>query len=139
MKRVINILSGDSTNKRFVRFLLVGLANTAFGYLVFAVFVLVGFPSQPALALAFFVGVIWNYWTHARLVFGQGGASRLPPYAAAYVAIWAFNALALAAAERADVPALLAQAVLAPVAAVLSFFLIARVLTGQFPIFGNKG
>ncbi len=129
-------LSGDSDKKRFVRFVLVGLVNTAVGYLIFAAFVLVGIPSQPALAGAFVLGVIWNYWTHARIVFGQGGVSRLPFYGLAYLGIWALNAIALGAAQSAGIHPLAAQAALAPVAAVLSFFLIARVLTGKYPIFG---
>jgi putative flippase GtrA len=132
------ILSGQGSGHQFIRFLLVGLINTGVGYLLFALFVLVGLSSQMALGFAFVLGVIWNFWTHARLVFGRAGLSRLPAYAASYVAIWGFNALALALAERAAIPPLWAQAFLAPVAAVLSFFLIARVLTGRFPIFGAR-
>lgn len=49
------------------------------------------------------------------------------------MAVWGLNALILAAAQRVGVGPLLAQAGLAPLAAVLSFFLIARVLTGSFP------
>lgn len=130
-------LAGGSDSKRFVRFVLVGLLNTAVGYLLFAVFVLVGIPPQPALAGAFVLGVIWNYWAHARLVFGRGGLSHLPAYGLAYLGIWGLNATALAAAQNMGITALLAQAILAPVAAVLSFFLIARVLTGKFPVFGG--
>ena len=129
-------MSGHGTKARFVRFVLVGLGNTAFGYAVFAGFVLLGMGSQAALALAFVLGVAWNYWMHARLVFGTGGYGKVPGYVAAYVAIWGGNALALRMAENLGLSALLAQALLAPAAAVLSFFLIARVLTGRFPIFG---
>ena len=138
MTGLMQRFTGDSDKMRFVRFVLIGLVNTLVGYLIFVVFVVVGIPAQPALAAAFVLGVLWNYWTHARFVFGQGEVSRLPVYGLAYFGIWAFNALALAGAQRAGLHPLMAQAALAPVAAVLSFFLIARVLTGRFPVFGKK-
>ena len=118
---------------QFVRFLLVGVLNTAVGYLIFAGFLLVSVPTQMSLALAFLLGVIWNFWTHARMVFGQGGMSKLPAYMGVYICIWAFNALALRGAEAASISPLVAQAILAPIAAVLSFIFIGRVLTGSFP------
>ncbi|PHQ97167.1 MAG: hypothetical protein COB40_05550 [Marinosulfonomonas sp.] len=138
MTGLMQRFTGDSDKMRFVRFVLIGLVNTLVGYLIFVVFVVVGIPAQPALAAAFVLGVLWNYWTHARFVFGRGEVSRLPVYGLVYFGIWAFNALALAGAQRAGLYPLMAQAALAPVAAVLSFFLIARVLTGRFPVFGKK-
>ncbi len=133
-----DLLTSHGDFARFVRFLIVGLGNTAVGYLVFAGFVLVGLPSQPALAGAFVLGVAWNYWTHARLVFGQGGLSRLPGYVAAYLAIWAANALALAGLEQLGLSPLAAQALLTPVAAVASFLLVAKALTGRFPLGSHR-
>ncbi len=138
MTGLMQRFTGDSDKMRFVRFVLIGLVNTLVGYLIFVAFVLVGVPAQPALAGAFMLGVLWNYWTHARFVFGQGGVSRLPFYGLVYLGIWAFNALALAGAQWAGLHPLVAQAALAPIAAVLSFFLIARVLTGTFPLLGKK-
>lgn len=126
-----------ASRQQFVRFILVGLGNTAIGYLLFAGFVQLGVPSQPALALAFTLGVIWNFWAHARFVFGQGGFAKLPAYVGVYLAIWAGNALALKGAEGIGLPPLIAQALLAPIAAVLSFVFIARVLTGAYPFLGK--
>ena len=96
-----------------------------------------GLSAQPALAIAFVIGVIWNYFTHARFVFDNKGLSKMPIYALAYVVVYGFNAVSLAAAQGMGLGPLTAQAILAPVAAVLSFFLISRVLTGQFPVFGG--
>lgn len=127
----------DETLRRFVRFILIGVVNTVFGYTVFSILVLLGVPPQPALILAFTIGVIWNYWTHARLVFHQRGLRQLPAYGLCYVLIYVLNSLALEAALRAGIGPLIAQAVLAPIAAVLSFFMISRVLTGRFPVFGK--
>ncbi len=131
-------LQKTDTKGQFVRFILVGLANTAVGYLIFAALVLLGLTPQPALALAFVLGVMWNFWAHARLVFGQGGLGKFPAYAGVYLVIYGLNALALKQAILLGITPLLAQAILAPAAAVLSFLFIARVLTGTFPIFGKK-
>ncbi len=138
MTGMISRLSADETFRRFVKFIIVGVLNTLFGYAVFAMLVILNVPPQPALALAFAIGVVWNYWTHARLVFGQKGLSRLPAYAASYLFIYGLNSGGLALTLRAGSSPLMAQAVLAPVAAVISFFVISKVLTGKFPIFCQK-
>ena len=88
----------EGQGRRFLRFVAVGIVNTAFGYGVYAALVLLGLPPQPALALAFAVGVVWNYATHARFVFGTEGYRRLVPYAAVYLGLYLLNAVALARA-----------------------------------------
>jgi putative flippase GtrA len=123
---------------KFLRFLAVGVLNTAVGYGLYAVLVLAGLGPQAALALAFALGVLWNYGTHARLVFGTGGYRRLPAYAVAYLAIYAVNAFGLSRAIAAGVHPLVAQLVLALVMAGLSFVLISVVLTGT-PPFSRRG
>lgn len=117
----------------FLRFVVVGVLNTAFGYAVYALLTLVGLAPQAALAIAFALGVVWNYFTHARLVFATRGVSRLPPYVLAYLGIYALNAAGLEALIRAGVPPVLAQGALVLPAAVLAFVAIGRVLTGRYP------
>ncbi len=123
--------AGDS--KRFVRFLAVGVLNTAFGYVLYALLIWLGLAPQPALALSFAIGVLWNYLTHARLVFDQGGYQRLLPYVGAYGFIYLINAAALQAALSAGLAPLVAQALLVLPMATLAFILISRVLTGRLP------
>ena len=136
--RALRVFSGHGHFARFLRFLIAGAVNTAVGYAIFAALVLLGLGAQAALALAFVLGVLWNYVSHARFVFGQGGARRLPAYGAAYLLLWALNALALRGLEAAGWSPLAAQGLITPFAAVLSFFLIARVLTGAFPAPGRR-
>lgn len=138
MKVLLNKLIIDETMRQFVGFILIGVVNTIFGFAMYALLVLVGVPPQPALAIAFIIGVIWNFWTHARFVFDNTGLGKLPAYALCYVAVYAFNSFTLGLALSNGIGPLLAQAILAPFAAVLSFFLISRVLTGRFPLFGGK-
>jgi putative flippase GtrA len=126
-------MTGGGDHARFLRFLAVGLLNTGFGYALYALLVWVGLSPQPALALSFAAGVMWNYMTHARLVFDQAGFRRLLPYVGAYLAIYLVNAAALQIALRAGLAPLLAQALLVLPMAALAFMLISRVLTGRLP------
>lgn len=112
----------------FLRFLAVGVVNTAFGYGVYAVGIMAGLPAQAALALQFLLGALWNYRLHARLVFAVEGWDRLPAYVGAYLLIWALNAAALRALLAGGMGALAAQALILPVTVALSWWLIGRVM-----------
>jgi putative flippase GtrA len=130
-------LARDEAVRRFGRFLLVGLGNTAVGYALYAALLLAGMGPQASLALSFAIGVAWNFWTHARLVFGTRGLSRLPRYVGAYLLVWAGNALVLAWLTSAGVPPLAAQALVLPFAAVAAFVLVGLALTGRLPLPGR--
>ena len=131
-------MKGDGV--RFVKFLAVGVLNTAFGLGLYWLFLWLGLWPQPALALAFAFGVMWNYLTHARLVFGTVGLGRLAPYVAAYLALYGLNALSLRALLASGVGAYAAQAILVLPMAAIAFVLISYVLTGRLPLTGaSKG
>lgn len=130
---MIRALSARPDLWRFVKFLAVGVLNTAFGFAAYAVLLWLGLAPQPALAASYVLGVLWNYATHARLVFGARGYRRLPRYAAAYTLLYGLNALALGGLLRAGLPALGAQAALVLPMAMLAFVLISAVLTGALP------
>jgi putative flippase GtrA len=124
---------------RLVKFLVVGVLNTAFGFLAYAFFLrLVGLPWQWALILSYACGVLWNFGTHGRIVFGTEGFRRLPLYILAYAAIFLINKAALKAAIAAGLSELWSQAVLVLPMAVVAFFLVSLALTGSLP-FGGKG
>ena len=137
MKARAAALARDEAVSRFGRFLVVGLGNTAVGYALYAALLLAGMGAQASLALSFALGVAWNFWTHARLVFGTRGLSRLPWYVLAYLLVWAGNALALAGLTSAGVPALAAQALVLPFAAAAAFLLVGLALTGRLPLPGR--
>ncbi len=117
--------------RKFGRFVVVGLLNTAFGYSVYALLLWLGMSAQPALVIAFSIGVLWNYMTTARLVFRVSDNRRLPAYIVSYLVIYLANALALEAALAWGADPFLAQAVLTPFFAVISFILLSWVFRGQ--------
>ena len=52
-----------------MRFLATGVLNAAFGYGLYAIFVLLGVPYLLALALATAIGICFNFVTFGRLAF----------------------------------------------------------------------
>lgn len=123
---------------RFVKFLVVGVFNTAFGVAVYELLVFFGMAPQPALALAYFIGIIWNYFTHGKIVFENQGFGKFPAYLGTYLLIYLVNAAGLQLLLNAGVSKYLAQPILAAIVAVPTFFLISYVLTGKWPFFGDK-
>lgn len=112
----------------FLRFLAVGVVNTAFGYGVYALAVLAGLPAQAALIVQFVLGALWNYSLHARLVFAVRGWGRMPLYIGAYLLIYLLNAAALHSLMALGLGALLAQALIMPATVIASWLLVGRVM-----------
>ncbi|OWT74951.1 MULTISPECIES: GtrA family protein [unclassified Achromobacter] len=83
---------------KLARFFGVGLLNTLFGYLVYAVLVLVHTPPLLALLLGTICGVIFNYFSIGRLVFrNRGGWATFIRFICAYAIVYVVNAALLKA------------------------------------------
>jgi putative flippase GtrA len=106
-------------SRQFVRFLVVGVLNTAVGYGLFAFFVILGLHYGIAAALSTVLGVLFNFHTIGRLVFESRDRSLLLRFAAVYATTYVLNVGALRALEATRQPVLVVQAGLAfPMAAV---------------------
>lgn len=104
-----------------IRFGLAGIANTLFGYGVFASLILLGCPPFLALLLANIAGVAWNFHTSKRFVFRNGGHGRIWRFVALYLALLVINWLALRLLHNFGLTELLAQALLVGPLAVVSY------------------
>jgi putative flippase GtrA len=83
-------------NQRMLRFVGVGLLNTAFGYSVYAFLVFAGIPYLIALSIATVAGVIFNYFSFGRMVFrAPGGSVVFVKFIAAYAVLYLANAALL--------------------------------------------
>ena len=102
-----------------LRFGVVGLLNTAFGYAVFAVLVLAGIWSGAALVASTTAGVAFNFQTSRRLVFRSRG--RLLRFVGLYCAVLALNWSALRALHWTGLNDLRSQALLVLPLAAISF------------------
>ena len=108
---------------QFVRFLVVGVFNTVFGYGLFALFIWFGLAYPVAIALATILGVLFNFQTTGRMVFGNSRAALLWRFAAVYGIIYLLNVAAVALLLHAGINVYLANALaIAPLVAV-SFIL----------------
>ncbi len=78
-------------SRRFIAFCLVGGLNTAFGYSVYAALLYAGLRHAWALLIATCAGVVFNFFSTGRLVFGNRDGSRLPRFVAVYAIVYVFN------------------------------------------------
>lgn len=108
---------------RLVRFLVVGLLNTIFGYALYLVGIFLGAAPGVALAVATIIGAVFNYFSTGSLVFANSGVRRLPLFLAAYLVIYLGNVAALHALISAGSSASLAQGILLPLVAASSFII----------------
>ena len=115
----------NGRNYQFLRFLLVGCLNAAFGQAVFIVLVLGGLQDLIALLLATVAGALFNYATAKRMVFQKSGTARWRRFTLCYAFTYGLNAwlLRLSSAFISPIPA---QLLLAFPIALLTFGLMRR-------------
>lgn len=109
-----------------LRFLLVGVLNTAFGYLLFALLLALGLKVPLALLLATVGGVLFNFQTIGRLVFrSDAPLRRLARFVTVYAATYVLNLALLDTLERTlSLPPLWAQLLCIPAVVTFSFLLL---------------
>ncbi len=91
----------NERNQRMLKFLVVGLLNTAFGYSIYALLVFIELPYLIALFLATVAGVIFNYFSIGRMVFkARGGWAAFGKFIAAYAIVYLVNAALLSVATH---------------------------------------
>jgi putative flippase GtrA len=106
-----------------MKFLAVGVLNTAFGYGVFALLIFAGVRPMPSLAITYVVGVTFNFITTGRFVFDHPHRSALLRFIAAYVVVFLINAGLYEILSASGVTPLVAQAICVPIMAIVAFFL----------------
>ena len=117
---------------RILRFVAVGLLNTAVGYGIFFALIHIGMPAELALLVATVIGVAFNFFTNRQLVFAGRGLQRLPRFLVVYAVSYGLNALLLrATGERGYDPAYV-QLVALP------FIVCATYLAMRFYVFPEK-
>lgn len=110
--------------RQFVVFVLVGGLNTAVGYGLFAAFLFLGLHYGVAALLSTVLGVLFNFQTIGRLVFGSRDPSLVLRFVAVYAFTYLLNVGALWAFHRPDRAGVLAvQAGLALPVALVAFLL----------------
>jgi putative flippase GtrA len=88
---------------RFLKFLLVGVLNTIFGYGVFALSVYAGMDYRYAVLLSTILGVLFNFKTIGTLVFGSKNNKLIFRFICVYVVIYLLNVEVLRLADSIQV------------------------------------
>ena len=104
-----------------VRFIAVGVLNTAFSYLLYAGLVLSHIDYRLALTICSAVTIVWNFNTTGRLVFGNRRQALIFKFVIGYGGIYLINLGLLVLLARLGIGELARQALALPVVVVCSF------------------
>jgi putative flippase GtrA len=110
--------------RQLVRFVLIGVLNTAFGFAIYAIATFGGLSPALALACSLVCGVVFNFFTTGRLVFGRRAASTFPKFVAAYIAVYVVNLVLLSWIISLGFDQLVAQAIALPPTVAFTFVLM---------------
>lgn len=113
---------------RFLLFLLVGGLNTAFGYGAFALLYALGLHYAAAAALSTIAGILFNFQTTGRIVFGSRDPALLFRFVAVYAITYVVNVGLLRLTEGGPLGIVAIQAILLLPMAALSFVLQRRLV-----------
>ncbi len=111
---------------QFIRFLAVGVLNTAFGYGAFCLLLYLGLHYSLASLGSIVLGVLFSFQTTGRLVFGSTDQRLILRYVAGWGVVYAFSVACLAGFDAAGVNLYLANALLIPAVAVFSYLVNLR-------------
>lgn len=111
------------TDLLFIKFILVGILNTIFGYCVFALLLYLGLHYSFAVVLSTILGILFNFKTTGCLVFKNKENKLIFKFFAVYAIICSINILLLRTAEVFHVNLYLAGFVSTGLMAILSFIL----------------
>jgi putative flippase GtrA len=108
---------------QFVRFVLVGAANTGFNILVYWAFLWIGLAVPLASLASLIVGILINFTTQSRFVFDNRNPWKLLPYFVVWAILYAFNLGLIWLLMRFGLDAYLAGMLSTPMTVLLSYFL----------------
>ena len=106
---------------RLGRFVFAGLLNTTFGFLIYAVLVLMGFPVWATVALSMLGALAFNYLTYGGIVFKDLSWRNFPRFMLFYVCLAGLNTISLHVMASLSLGPFLSQAVLVAPLAVISY------------------
>ena len=122
MFKALSRLAAALSENGVFRFGCIGALNTAFGYLVFATCVLLNTPPWLALAIAYTLGILFNFISYGRLVFMSSLKGRFLPYLVVYCVLYGINVTCLSILLSIGVSVLASQLIMVSLLAIISFF-----------------
>ncbi len=110
-------------SRPFAKFVLVGVLNTAFAYLLFALLIFVGLHYVVATTVGTILSILFNFKSTGRLVFGSRDNRLVFRFFAVYGVNYLFGVAGLWAFNAAGVNMYLAGALMLPPAAVVAYLM----------------
>lgn len=107
----------------FIKFILVGILNTAFGYFVFAALLYFGLHYTLAVVLSTIAGVLFNFKTTGKLVFKNNNNKLIFKFVAVYALTCIIGIIVLRLAELVNVNLYFAGMVSTGICAIIAFIL----------------
>ncbi len=117
-RRIASLFSAQ-----FLRFVVVGTANTAFNYLVYCAMLWVGLPLPLASLGSLVVGILINFTTQSRFVFDNNDPWKILPYVGVWASLYVFNLGLIWSLMHFGLNAYVAGLLSTPCTVLLSFFL----------------
>jgi len=78
-------------NNKFIKFILVGILNTIVGYSLFALFLFLNVHYSLAVLFSTILGVLFNFKTIGKLVFGSHDNRLIFKFILVYIVIYLLN------------------------------------------------
>ena len=110
-------------NKQFIRFLIIGVVNTIFGYSIYALFIFAGLHYTLAALLSTILGVLFNFKTTGVFVFKNKRNILIFKFIGVYSFLYLINIAFLKVFNMLQMNMYLAGAILIVPSAILSFIL----------------
>lgn len=129
-QRVWSEMSELNWFNQFFRFVVIGGVNTVVGYLIFAFFVFVGFHYSIASLFATILGVMFNFKTTGKFVFGNHNNRLIFRFIGVYLIAYLLQVVALNVLLKHNVDLFLAGALVIGPVAIVTFILNKKFVFG---------
>jgi putative flippase GtrA len=110
-------------NAKLLRFILAGVLNTLFGYIIFAGLTMMRWPDVLSVPAAMAAGIAFNFVSYGKLVFASLDIRRVPRFVAGYLCLYACDVFGLRLLARLGMSSYAAQALLVVPLAVFAYFI----------------
>lgn len=113
-------------NFKLIRFIIAGVVNTLFGWLIYSLFILINVEPWLALIISTVVGILFNFITIGGYAFKNLKISKLPLFILSYIIVYLINILLIYLLKIYIPNLIVLQLLLTPILALISYFLLSK-------------